>query len=374
MLADIVEHLRCPVCREGVRLDAGAVRCGHGHAFDVARQGYVSLLTGSQAPGTADSSAMVAARADFLGRGHYAPLARALAETAAACLTPAAPSRNAGAGRESAGPAGATALDPYPDTGRESAGPAGATALDPYPDTGRESADPAGATALDPYPDTGRESASPAGAAELGPYAAGGPGTGAPVIVDAGAGTGYYLGAVLDAVPRATGIAFDISKHAVKRAARAHERAGAFVADAWRPLPLGDAVADVVMNVFAPRNGTEFARVLRPGGHLIVVIPAGDHLSPLVRELGLLSVDEAKEHRVAESLRGFEETGRREVRFEMSLTREDVGLVVGMGPSAWHKDPDHLHHQIRKFPEWTSAIASFRLSIFTAPTQSRPIP
>ncbi|MGW4469200.1 putative RNA methyltransferase [Nonomuraea sp. NPDC004354] len=355
MLADIVEHLRCPVCREGVRLDAGAVRCGHGHAFDVARQGYVSLLTGSQAPGTADSSAMVAARADFLGRGHYAPLARALAETAAACLAPATPSRNAGAGRESAGPAGATALDPYPDTGRESADPAGATALDPYACAGRESADPADAT-------------------ELGPYAAGGPGTGAPVIVDAGAGTGYYLGAVLDAVPHATGIAFDISKHAVKRAARAHERAGAFVADAWRPLPLGDAVADVVMNVFAPRNGTEFARVLRPGGHLIVVIPAGDHLSPLVRELGLLSVDEAKEHRVAESLRGFEETSRREVRFEMSLTREDVGLVVGMGPSAWHKDPDHLHHQIRKFPEWTSAIASFRLSIFTAPTQSRPIP
>ncbi|MGV9302417.1 putative RNA methyltransferase [Nonomuraea sp. NPDC003727] len=336
MLADIVEHLRCPVCREGVRLDAGAVRCGHGHAFDVARQGYVSLLTGSQAPGTADSSAMVTARADFLGRGHYAPLARALAETAAACLAPATPSRNAGTGRESAGPAGTTELDPYPDTGRESA--------------------------------------SPAGAAELDPYAAGGPGAGAPMIVDAGAGTGYYLGAVLDAVPRATGIAFDISKHAVKRAARAHERAGAFVADAWRPLPLGDAVADVVMNVFAPRNGTEFARVLRPGGHLIVVIPAGDHLSPLVRELGLLSVDEAKEHRVAESLRGFEETGRREVRFEMSLTREDVGLVVGMGPSAWHKDPDHLHHQIRKFPEWTSAIASFRLSIFTAPPQSRPIP
>lgn len=287
MLADILHHLRCPVCHDGLRLDAQGVRCGRGHAFDVARQGYVSLLTGSQAPGTADSPAMVAARADFLAAGHYAPLARALAETISAAIPSAVES---------------------------------------------------------------------------------------PVVADAGAGTGYYVGAVLDAAPGATGIAFDISKHAVKRAARAHERVGAFVADVWKPLPVKDAVADVVMNVFAPRNGVEFARIMRPGGHLIVVTPAGDHLSPLVRELGLLSVDEAKEHRVAESLRGFTETDRREVRFEMALTREDVALVVGMGPSAWHKDQDHLTHQIRKFPEWTPAIASFRLSIFQAGARSRAIP
>ncbi|MFE3449809.1 putative RNA methyltransferase [Nonomuraea sp. NPDC059194] len=284
MLADIVEHLRCPVCHDGLRLGAEGVRCGRGHAFDVARQGYVSLLTGSQAPGTADSPAMVAARADFLAAGHYAPLARALAETVGTVIPPT---------------------------------------------------------------------------------------TERPVVVDAGAGTGYYTAAVLDAVPTATGLAFDISKHAVKRAARAHERVGAFVADVWKPLPVADAVADVVMNVFAPRNGAEFARIMRPGGHLIVVTPAGDHLSPLVRELGLLSVDEAKEHRVAESLRGFAETDRREVRFEMELTREDVALVVGMGPSAWHKDHDHLTHQIRKFPEWRPAIASFRLSVFA---HSRAIP
>ncbi|WP_431897046.1 putative RNA methyltransferase [Nonomuraea sp. bgisy101] len=287
MLADIVEHLRCPVCRDGLRLEAGGVRCGQGHVFDVARQGYVSLLTGSQAPGTADSPAMVAARADFLAAGHYAPLAGALAETAGAVIPASAES---------------------------------------------------------------------------------------PVVADAGAGTGYYVSAVLDAVPGATGMAFDISKHAVKRAAKAHDRVGAFVADVWKPLPVKDGVADVVMNVFAPRNGAEFARIMRPGGNLIVVTPAGDHLSPLVRELGLLSVDEAKEHRVAESLRGFTETDRREVRFEMALSRDDVALVVGMGPSAWHKDQSHLTDQIRKFPEWTPAIASFRLSIFRAAPQSRSIP
>ncbi|GAA3472557.1 putative RNA methyltransferase [Nonomuraea roseola] len=306
MLADIVDYLACPVCRDGLRLTGGSLRCGQGHGFDVARQGYVSLLTGSQAPGTADSPAMVAARADFLAAGHYAQLAGALAEAV-----------------------------------HEHASLAAAV---------HERA---------PLP------------ADAGGHEAGG-GRRGPVVVDAGAGTGYYGAAVLDALPGATGLAFDISKHAVKRAARAHPRMGAFVADVWKPLPIGDAVADVVIDVFAPRNGPEFARILRPGGRLVVVTPSKEHLSPLVEELGLLSVDEAKEHRVAESLRGFEEVDTRAVRFEMPLSRADVAKVVEMGPSAWHKDPDTLHHQIQKFPEWTSAVASFRLSIFESAAESRP--
>ncbi|GAA3310313.1 hypothetical protein GCM10020219_015770 [Nonomuraea dietziae] len=90
MLADIVDYLACPVCRDGLRLTDGSLRCGQGHGFDVARQGYVSLLTGSQAPGTADSPAMVAARADFLAAGHYAPLADALAKAVQDHCPPAA--------------------------------------------------------------------------------------------------------------------------------------------------------------------------------------------------------------------------------------------------------------------------------------------
>jgi hypothetical protein len=52
-------------------------------AFDIARHGYVNLTAGRAGPGTADTSAMVAARARFLGRGHYRPLAAALQSLAA---------------------------------------------------------------------------------------------------------------------------------------------------------------------------------------------------------------------------------------------------------------------------------------------------
>ena len=63
------------------------------------------------------------------------------------------------------------------------------------------------------------------------------------LVLDAGTGTGCYLAGVLDALPAATGLGLDVSKPALRRAARAHPRAGAVLADLWRPLPVADAAA-----------------------------------------------------------------------------------------------------------------------------------
>lgn len=78
-------HLRCPVCDDPVRLTTTQLTCGNGHGFDIARQGYVNLTAGRANPGTADTAAMIAAREEFLGRGHYRPLARSLASLASGC-------------------------------------------------------------------------------------------------------------------------------------------------------------------------------------------------------------------------------------------------------------------------------------------------
>ena len=82
------------------------------------------------------------------------------------------------------------------------------------------------------------------------------------LVLDIGAGTGYYLAAVLDRLPSYLGLAVDVSTPAVRRAARSHPRADAVAADTWHGLPLADDCADVLLNVFAPRNGAEFHRVL----------------------------------------------------------------------------------------------------------------
>lgn len=77
--------LTCPICREPLSLVGNGLACSNRHSFDRARQGYYNLLPvqhkNSRDPG--DNQAMVEARRRFLDGGHYAPLARRLAELAA---------------------------------------------------------------------------------------------------------------------------------------------------------------------------------------------------------------------------------------------------------------------------------------------------
>lgn len=77
--------LLCPLCGEELNLEARACRCGRGHCFDVARQGYVNLLPVQQKhslnPG--DTKEQVASRREFLSAGFYRPIADALVTAAA---------------------------------------------------------------------------------------------------------------------------------------------------------------------------------------------------------------------------------------------------------------------------------------------------
>jgi 23S rRNA (guanine745-N1)-methyltransferase len=172
------------------------------------------------------------------------------------------------------------------------------------------------------------------------------------LVLDVGAGTGTHLAGVLDALPDAYGLATDASKPAVRAAARAHPRADAIICDAWQPLPLGDATAGVVLNVFAPRPGAEFARVLRPDGVLLVVTPAPEHLGELIEPLRLLRVDPAKSERLAGSLdTSFIRSETIGIRTVMTLRHDEVATLVGMGPSAWHSEPAARAAEIAALPE-----------------------
>jgi 23S rRNA (guanine745-N1)-methyltransferase len=253
--ADIVQHLRCPVC--GDPLDAGdrALRCPRRHSFDLARQGYVDLTAG-RVTHAGDSAEMITARAALLGAGHFRVLEKGL---------------------------------------------------------------------------TGAAGDRPPG-----------------LVVDVGAGTGHYLAAVLDAHPDDLGLAVDVSKPALRRAAKAHPRLAAVRADAWRRLPVADDAASAVLNVFAPRDGAEFRRILRPDGVLVVATPAADHLGELVTALDperetLVRVDPDKSERLAATLTPwFAPAGGERHVWRMRLTAEEARTAVAMGPSARHTDPARL--------------------------------
>ncbi|KOS56654.1 putative RNA methyltransferase [Rhodococcus rhodochrous] len=83
MLDAVTDLLACPQCERGLDLDEGVLLCEAGHSFDVARQGYVSLLTGAATRFTGDTAEMIAARADFLDAGHYDPLLGAVGRACA---------------------------------------------------------------------------------------------------------------------------------------------------------------------------------------------------------------------------------------------------------------------------------------------------
>jgi 23S rRNA (guanine745-N1)-methyltransferase len=182
-------------------------------------------------------------------------------------------------------------------------------------------------------------------------------------VVDLGAGTGHHLAYVLAAPPERFGLALDTSTAALKRAARIHPRVAAIGADAWKPLPLGDGVAALVLSVFAPRNADELARVLAPGGSLVAVTPTTRHLAELVGPLGLLSVPDEKEDRLDAQLAArFELAGRRAVEHSMFLTRDEMSQLVRMGPSAWHVDDESVAESLAALPEPMTVTMSVTLS------------
>ncbi|MFH9987960.1 putative RNA methyltransferase [Streptomyces luteogriseus] len=275
----LLSVLTCPLCPAALRRTDGALRCAARHTFDIARHGYVSLLTGHRRAPSADSPDMVRSRAAFLGAGHYGPLARTLAALA-------------------------TELAP-PDA----------------------------------------------------------------TVLDAGAGTGHYLAAVLDALPEALGLGLDSSVPALRAAARAHARAEAAGWDVWRPWPVRTGCADLVLNVFAPRNGPEFHRVLGPDGALLVVTPTARHLRELRASTGLLAVDPGKEDRLRRTLAGHFRHERAEpLEYAMSLTPGEVAALVTMSPAAHHVDAAQLRRRVERLDAPVRVTASFVASVY------RPVP
>lgn len=159
-------------------------------------------------------------------------------------------------------------------------------------------------------------------------------------LLEVGAGTGYYLAGLLRSRPDARGIALDVSRAAARRAARAHPAAASVVADIWRGLPIRTGAIDVLLCVFAPRNPAEFARVLAPGGLLVVATPAPDHLAGLRSRYGLLSLEDDKQAKLFASLADRFHLDRSvTVRSSSTLQPQLVDDLIGMGPSAHHSPP-----------------------------------
>ena len=98
MLSDVIDLLADPV--DGTDLSAGdeqwrTVVSESGHSYDVARQGYVTLVGGSGLRYSGDDASMIDARETFLSGGHFAPFVESVTSHVEAVLDNAAPSVDA---------------------------------------------------------------------------------------------------------------------------------------------------------------------------------------------------------------------------------------------------------------------------------------
>lgn len=270
----MTDLLQCPHCGRPLRQQERSWACAAGHAFNIARQGYVNLLTGP-ATHAGDTATMLDARTSVLAAGHLEVVTTAVIDAAGEGL--------------------------------------------------------------------------PDGA-----------------VVEVGAGTAHHLAAVVRALGPRPAVALDASVAAAKRAARAGG-AGltAVVADAWERWPLLDGTAALVLSIFAPRNLDEAARILVPGGRLLVVMPAPDHLGELVEPLGLLQVDPDKVARLTAAVpAGLQVVDTVEVRTTCQLDRQAVQAVAAMGPSGFHLAPADLHARVGTLPSLTEVTIAVTVTRF----------
>lgn len=258
--------LICPLCREALTEVDNGVACPAGHRFDRARQGYLNLLPvqhkKSLDPG--DNAAMVEARRYFLGAGHYAPLAKRLAELAA--------ERNPGR------------------------------------------------------------------------------------WLDIGCGEGYYTAQLGEALPQADGYALDISREAVKRACKRAPQLTWMVASMAR-VPLADASCQLLASVFSPIDWKEATRLLTPGGGVLRLGPARDHLLELRQRL----YDEVREYvedkHLADLPEELKPAHTEQLSFKLPLeTREVREHLLAMTPHGWRVNAERRERILAEPFEVTVAV------------------
>ena len=155
-------------------------------------------------------------------------------------------------------------------------------------------------------------------------------------ILDAGCGEGYYDGAICAELER-QGLpfrlaGFDISKAAVRLAAKRKLPNAAFAVASSFAAPVESGWADVVLNIFSPFAGEEFRRCLAPGGRLIYAVPTAEHL------MGLKDVlyDEPYENPCQQvDYPGFSPAGETRVEDRIAVEGQAIGDLFAMTPYYW---------------------------------------
>lgn len=161
--------------------------------------------------------------------------------------------------------------------------------------------------------------------------------SGAKTVLDAGCGSGYYSREIFSALHHMRIGAIDVSKEAVRLGAK--KGCAEYAVAGVYSIPTEDGIFDAVLNVFSPHAFSEYARVLKTDGSLIVVYPGPEHLIELKRVL----YDESTfENDKSLDTDLFVKADKREIKYKIDVAGEDIGNLLAMTPYYYRTSPEKI--------------------------------
>jgi len=251
--------LACPICAEPLHVQedlAGTLMCERRHTFDIAREGYVNLVTTHRRKASGYGQTELAARRRMLQKGLFAPLVQHIAENIRENIkkTPGKPLR----------------------------------------------------------------------------------------VVDVGTGEGTVFSAILreliPSFPKVEGCGTDISVAGIRMAGKLKNDIDIVwvVGNALRPLPFQDHSTAVVLSILAPITQEEAARIVTPGGCVVVVTPGEHHLRELREAIFENKRKSPLEKPFAQDARSPLTPGATlRIQHTTSVALEDTDDLIYMSPLFW---------------------------------------
>jgi 23S rRNA (guanine745-N1)-methyltransferase len=159
-------------------------------------------------------------------------------------------------------------------------------------------------------------------------------------VLDIGCGEGYYMEQLRSSANNLELYGIDISKTAVRMAAKRKLNAQLAVDSAYN-IPLIDSSINTALSVFSPISAIETARVLTPKGRLIMIGPGAEHLAGLTAHIYENTVPhEGNPLNTTATDSEFNLLETIELNQEITVRLSHVEDLLKMTPYYWHARPE----------------------------------
>ena len=157
-------------------------------------------------------------------------------------------------------------------------------------------------------------------------------------LLDIGCGECYYLDQIHRANPSLQLVGLDISKAAVRLAAKRKLNAQLAVDSAFN-IALFDNSVDSAISVFSPLSAKEASRVLKPGGKLIMAGPGEQHLNGLTAQIYDKTMPRTGNFEALDSTQHFSLLEQIEISKDLLIEGCAIADLLHMTPYYWSAKP-----------------------------------